>query len=382
MLDTFLKHAYQVQKRTTFVGDIEELLRQLPDEDLSKLAHVGSVKTAFATPECKDDSYHSWITQFQGSPLMDQAIALEQQEIQADMLSMQRREEMRARGREEDQVWDMKDKIRLQRRLLELQLAKEQAGMAGAPMSPPPPQAGPDAPAQGAGAMGAVPAEGVQDNSQGIVGGKTASATAVFFLQHARNSEKWAFADNLGRELARGDAHQIELRKVAVAAGQLLAKEAGGLGAIAGLLGKAAPMAGKAIGFAAKNPALTGAAIGAAGGALAGGEGHRLSGAVGGAALGAGAGSAAGGIAKNMQGGQSLLGAAKSYGGGLVDKAKGLVGGGAPAPGGRATMPSMNPSMTTPSLAPPNPMDFAKRNMFGQPKMAMTERLIRGIPQE
>jgi len=41
MLDTFLKHAYQVQKRTTFVGDIEELLRQLPDEDLSKLAHVG-----------------------------------------------------------------------------------------------------------------------------------------------------------------------------------------------------------------------------------------------------------------------------------------------------------------------------------------------------
>lgn len=319
MLDAFLKRAYQVQTRATFVGEIEELLRQLPEQDLSKLAHVDSVKKAFGMPECKDSGYQNWISQFQGSPLMDQAIALEQQEIQADMLDLQRREESRSRMQEENNVWDLKDKIRLQRRLLELQLAKEQAGMVGAPMSAPPPAAGPDAPAQGAGAPGAVPAEGVQDNSQGLMG-KTSSVKDLV------GTDKFAFAEQMGRELAQGDAHQFELQKAAEQAGALLAKEALNLGAITGALGKVAPMAQKALGFAAKNPTLTGAALGAGAGALAGGPGHRLGGAVAGGALGAGAGHAAGGIAQGMQGGQGFLQSAKNYGQGVAGKLQGLMG--------------------------------------------------------
>jgi hypothetical protein len=368
MLNAFLKVSYETQKRATFVGEIEELLKQLPDEDLSKLASGVSIKEAWGAECAPDGTPTSFLDKFKGTPLMEQAIALEQEEIQADMLDMQRREESRSRMQEENNVWDLKDKIRLKRRLLELQLAKEQSGMAQPPASPP------GMSAQGAGALGDVPAEGVQDNSQGIVGSKTA-ATSL-------EKEKFAFADGVGREMARGDAQQFELQKIASAAGAMMAKEGLNLGAITGALGKLGPMAGKAIGFAAKNPALTGAAVGAAGGALAGGEGHRLSGALGGAALGGAAGSAAGGIAKNIGAGQGVMEAAKNYGGGVLNKAKSLVGAGGGSPSGRAAMPSMNPSMTTPSLAPPNPMDFAKRNMFGQPKMAMTEALVRGIPTE
>jgi hypothetical protein len=308
MLDSFLKVSYETQRRETFAGELAELLKQLPEEDLSKFASGVSIKEAYG--DCSPDDRQSFLDKFKGSPLIDQAIALEQEEIQADMLSMQKREERRIEQQAEDNVWDLKDKIRLKRRLLELQLAKEQAGMTA------PPAEALAQGAQGAGAPGDVPAEGVQDNSQGL-GGKTASAVVI------PENVKKAFAEAL-------EGLKVTHEKAAAQAGAAMAKEALSLGGISGALGKLGPMSGKALGFAAKNPTLVGAGIGAAGGALAGGPDHRLSGALGGAALGAGAGNAAGGIAKGMQGGQGFLQSAKGYGQGVAGKLQGLMGG-APA---------------------------------------------------
>lgn len=58
---------------------------------------------------------------------------------------------------------------------------------------------------------------------------------------------------------------------------------------VAGLMSAAKGVGTKAMGMAKKNPAMAGAAIGAAGGAVAGGPDHRLGGAVAGAGLGAAA---------------------------------------------------------------------------------------------
>lgn len=70
-------------------------------------------------------------------------------------------------------------------------------------------------------------------------------------------------------------------------------KMAGLISAAKGVGTKAMSMGGKALGAAKANPALAGAAVGAAGGAIAGGPDHRLGGAVAGAGLGAAAGAGA-----------------------------------------------------------------------------------------
>lgn len=71
-------------------------------------------------------------------------------------------------------------------------------------------------------------------------------------------------------------------------------KAAGLISAAKGVGTKAMNMGGKALGAAKANPALAGAAVGAAGGAIAGGPDHRLGGAMAGAGLGAAAGHGAG----------------------------------------------------------------------------------------
>ncbi len=351
MLNEFLKVAYEEQLRKEGTAEVTALLDKLPVQELRKLADGMTVsqlwphleKSAYMDNCAPDGSPKSWLDQFKGTPFLDQAVALEQEELQAEMTDMQKRQERRQQNKLDDNLYDMKDQIRMKKRLLELEKVKQELGAGAAP----------ETPAQGAGAPGPVPAEGVQDDSQGLGGGVAKTAAAV--LVGDSPQEKLAFADTLGRELARQDfekaSHVELLRMYGEHAGVVMAKEAAGLG---GMLSAAAPLAQKALGFAAKNPALAGAAVGAAGGALAGGEGHRLSGALGGAAVG----HAAGGIGGRVMGGQSLGQAAKGYGGTLM-------GGGAPAkrpsPGGMADPAVLGSRLPTGSpMMPPNVRDFVR----------------------
>ena len=417
MIDQYLEVAYEKTSRQQATFELVGLLEGLSDWEVEKIASgvplselygyldhrapgASGVKVASELKCSGDGGEFTFLERFKGSPLFEQAIALEQEELQAEMLDQQKRQERRATMQGDDQLWAARDRIRLRKRLLELELAKqENGGAAAAPV-------GPGAEAQGSGAPGPVPAEGVQDSSGGLgggvakmgakrpdkldadiqltdadkkrvregktplwgsggsivgsvaggVGGGVAARRATKSMvidtaakaalrggapgfgaaagilagaagghalhraiashkdkkKHAEAEEKVAFADKIGRQLARSE----------------FAKTAGGLSAAIGQ-----SLNGGALGQAAlkamKHPAAAGALVGAAGGALAGGPDNRLGGALGGAALGAGAGHAAGGIGKRMAGGASLGDAAKAYGGGVLAKAKALGGEGA-----------------------------------------------------
>jgi hypothetical protein len=375
MLDTFLKVAYEQELTKQANSGLEGMLAKLPAAELRKLADgtpaAELYKRAWGAeapaPGAVKAGEFSFLDHFKGTPLFDQAMALEQEELQLDMLQQQRDEERRAEG----DVWQMRDKLRLKKRLLELTLAKQESG--GAPAAPL------GEPAQGAGAPGPVPAEGVQDDSQGLGGGVAKTAVSHSWVKRRvgaavrngagedrvrdfqnemgrtlarhrgptgrvaqladtanRTAEKalgdrrvqevlhkkaslgemlsaealLAFADGLGRDLARQDlekaAHAQSLEETGRAAGAVMAKVALNWGGLAKTVG----------GWAMKNPgtagAVAGAGLGAAGGALAGGPGHRLSGAAGGALGGAALGGAASGVGGRMVAGQGLGQAAKN----------------------------------------------------------------------
>lgn len=277
MLDEFLEVAYTSTTRKQAEYELVGLLQELPGAELRKIAAGTPVaelygyldKTAYLDSVCGPDGQpKTFLDKFKGTPLFEQAVALEQQELQAEMTDMAKRQERRQLNAADDSFYDIRDRLRVQKRLLELELAKQEAGAPTAGEVPP------GEPAQGAGAPGPVPPEGVEAGAGGVVG-KTASKEKTAHL------------------LAIGDA-----------AGRLMAKTA--LAIPAGLSG----MAGKALGWAAKNPgtagSIAGAGLGAAGGALAGGPDHRLSGALGGATLGAGVGGMGAGTLGRMHAGQGL----------------------------------------------------------------------------
>jgi hypothetical protein len=327
MLDQWLEAAYEIQTKQSAEFEIVGLLKDVPTLELKKLAAGTPAAELYAymekggssldSPQCSSDEEKTWLSKFQGTPLFEQAVALETEMLEAEAAGIAQRIQEDSQPR----PYQMQDQIRLKKRLLELELAKQNAGGT-------PPVA---EPAQGAGAPGDVPPEGVQDNSQGLGGGVAKSAAAEMVL----------FADRTGRELARAEhekrARVEVLLKVGSAAGAFMAKSALDLGAIGGMatkaLGAAKPLASKALGMAASHPELAGAALGAGAGALAGGPDHRLSGALAGGALGAGAGHVGRNVAGGMVGGATMGQSAKGYAGSLVNKAKGLVGGAPPVAG-------------------------------------------------
>ena len=371
MLEEFLDVMYEKTSRQQATIEVSDLFNGLPDWEVEKIAsgmpiselygHLDRKPLTKTASECGPDGEpKTFLDRFKGTPLFDQAVALEQEELQAEMLDLQKRQESRANRQNEDTIWDAKDRLRVRKRLLELELAKQQGGVAaGVPAAGEP--VGDTA--QGAGAPGPVPAEGVQDSSGGLGGGvaKMGSASSEWGKnkdkrrevvedvrkrlgnairgkdKHAEDTQHLAMADRMGRILARTEKTAAE--KTALSEGM-----ASGIGTIIGkgMLGLHA---------AAKHPAAAGALLGAAGGAIAGGPDHRLSGALGGAALGGGVGHlAAPSINKGMAAGaahmkatggaEGALGAAGSAfksdamtrGQGAMDRIRGVLGGGTPSP--------------------------------------------------
>src|SRR5262249_10501367 len=112
---------------------------------------------------------------------------LEQQELQADMADLERRQQMKAQG----DPWDQRDQVRIQKRLLDLQLA--QVGEA-------PPDGAPEA-APEAAAM-ASPAPAIAPEAAPAVPPEAMPKAASIRKLAA---QKLHFAESLGRELARSD---------------------------------------------------------------------------------------------------------------------------------------------------------------------------------
>lgn len=128
MLDQFLETLYEAEKKADARQEMVSAFMNFPKEELHKIA-AGRVKLA----------YHGdgdWLEKFKGSPLYDQALALEEQSLQLDIEEQQKRLARKAERESEDSTWDARDAICLKKRMLDLELVKSQGGEAQAPAKP------------------------------------------------------------------------------------------------------------------------------------------------------------------------------------------------------------------------------------------------------
>lgn len=118
MIDLYLEAAYGEEQEKTAQRRQVELLKQLPEETLMKIAS-GEDKLAYFDSDCK------WLDRFKGTPLFDKALAIEQEELQQEMSQKEERAESSERFRQEDA---QRDDLRVKRKMLDLELAKVESG--------------------------------------------------------------------------------------------------------------------------------------------------------------------------------------------------------------------------------------------------------------
>lgn len=308
MLDHFLKIAHRNEIQAARDLELDALYTQLPVEDLRHVVATGEVKLAFCDPPMGESQHMGWLDHFRGTPLLDKAIALEEQELKNQAECMQRNSEEDV---ERQQGYREGEQIRLQKRLLELERAKLESSQQGGTepaLDPTPVAATPEGPAakvaMSGGLVEKLQAAAPHDVKMSLKAGdsklmsnqikKTMPGTRVSALAVEKDpfgkaasviSEKLAECDTWGRDLARADVAQAvradELSEVAQAA----VKEA----AVTDFLKAVAP---KAIEFAKVHPgAVIGGGLGALHGLMrqGGGVGSALVEGAGGAALGHGA---------------------------------------------------------------------------------------------
>ena len=119
MLDAFLEVSYSRTKKAEAQSRLTELMMKLPDDVLEKIAS-GEEKLGYG---CGDDE---WLAKFQGTPLAEEAMALAQHELQAEMERSARSREQRQMYQEEDETRDM---IRIKKKMLDLQLMGLNSGV-------------------------------------------------------------------------------------------------------------------------------------------------------------------------------------------------------------------------------------------------------------
>jgi hypothetical protein len=356
MLDHFLEVSYRADSEAKEKRAFIESLKGLPMEDLAKLASGETTLEKLAHGMCDENC--QWLERYKDTPLFEQALALEQAELQNQMARQQNEIQQ-----DSTPFYREGDKIRLQKRMLDLQLVQGQAQAAAG--APPPPA--PEAPAQGAGAPGA----GAPNNEEamGAASEQAKMGSAPLWkklggvlLPTVIGGSAGAYGKGGDADLGRGAAGAGGVllgSAVGSAAGRGLGHLAGlpGAGTIGDLVGGAVGgLAGyrgavrlhdkhkkkdkkekhkkktsavkEAVNFGAMGSAIKqnlgrvakvmpqgalvhagiGAGVGAVGGAIAGGPDNRLGGALGGAALGGVGGLAGSNIARAAQAGGGLTG--------------------------------------------------------------------------
>ncbi len=138
----------QVEQEKVATAD---LLNQLPVEVLREIAETGEIKLAYGMCSPDGEGGGSWVSQFKGTPFFQQAIALEQESLQSEMANQQANSLQNQKSQEQ---YALMDQVRLKKKLLELQKARNEAQVldqgAGAPAaagSPDPAGTAPGGPA-------------------------------------------------------------------------------------------------------------------------------------------------------------------------------------------------------------------------------------------
>ena len=197
MFETFLKTAHQNDKKAADERTLVEAMKKLPPEVLFKLASGEAKLGSSYLKACSPGGCEGmeWVEQFKDTPLFEQALQLEQQAIQLEQMEQQYRAQRDAEREQEPKFWEMQDRIRLQKRLLGLQLAAGQLQQAGATVTsvPPGPAAPPPSATEAAGGGAPSPTDG-----------KVAFDRAALLGQRmAHGDYERAVTTNLAAELGR-----------------------------------------------------------------------------------------------------------------------------------------------------------------------------------
>jgi hypothetical protein len=139
MLDHFLNAAYGRKQQADAAEKLASALAQLPDATLYAIA-TGKEKVAYCgSPSTFGGGDATWLDRFKGTPLFQKAFEIEQEDLQLQM------QEQAARAQEQqyrDTEWTtrstIRDSLSIQRKMLELELAAADEGMAGGTDEPPP----------------------------------------------------------------------------------------------------------------------------------------------------------------------------------------------------------------------------------------------------
>ncbi len=125
MLDHFLQAAYEQDFTKTAERQLVDKLKTLPTERLLELANDEKLGSFGCTPMAMGGTPDpkTWLDMFKGTPLFDKALELERADLQLEQQDIQRRMEDQAQD-----TWTKRDALRLQKRMLELDLAMEGAG--------------------------------------------------------------------------------------------------------------------------------------------------------------------------------------------------------------------------------------------------------------
>jgi len=151
MLNEFLKVAYDQSMQAGQDEQIVSLIKRLPVGTLEKIAS-GQLKLSSMLNCDSGSGSHEWIEKFKDTPLFEEAIALERQELEADVADLQKRQ-----MEDTQSHWKTMDSLRLQKKMLDLKLMEmESGGGEGGedPGGPPPPDQGAPPPPPPAGDPG------------------------------------------------------------------------------------------------------------------------------------------------------------------------------------------------------------------------------------
>lgn len=128
MFEEWLSVAYNQDRQKTAQRQLVEKLKLLPNDELYKAA-MGDPTSKLAYVDGPSDERDSWIGKYKGSPLFQKAVELEKALLQIDMEENQRRAEESAEPKASSDSYERKDAIKLQQRMLDLDLAMESAGV-------------------------------------------------------------------------------------------------------------------------------------------------------------------------------------------------------------------------------------------------------------
>ena len=128
MLNEYLLAAYRQDQTKLANSRLHTKLAKFPLADLVALASGDpTAKLAYCGEPCNTDGPQSWLDKYKGSALFDKAVALEKSLLEADAAADAKRDEERAADHDVDA---QRDALRMQKRMLDLDLALEQEGAA------------------------------------------------------------------------------------------------------------------------------------------------------------------------------------------------------------------------------------------------------------